>query len=86
LFIHGRENYRRNSTLNAYMFYKNIVYVIPQYALGFNSGWSGQVLYDPFMYQMYNMTCTSLPIIWYSTFDFEYVKGIADGVVDTVTK
>jgi phospholipid-transporting ATPase len=33
LFIHGREAYRRNAFLMAYTFYKNILYVIPQYTL-----------------------------------------------------
>lgn len=68
------------------MFYKNIVYVVAQYLFGFNSGFSGQVVYDPLMYQLYNMTCTSLPIIWYSVFDFEYLKGTGETQNDKNTK
>jgi phospholipid-transporting ATPase len=41
LFIHGREAYRRNSTLIGYTFYKNVMYVMAQYYFGFNSGFSG---------------------------------------------
>ena len=41
LFIHGREAYRRNSFLMAYTFYKNVLYVVPQYYFGFNSAFSG---------------------------------------------
>ena len=58
----------------AYTFYKNVLYVIPQYYFGFNSAFSGQTLYEPFIYQLYNITMTSLPIMWFALFDFEYLK------------
>lgn len=32
------------------------------------------MLYEPFIYQMYNITFTSIPIMFYCLFDFEYVK------------
>jgi phospholipid-transporting ATPase len=70
LFVHGREAYRRNAFLIAYTFYKNVLYVMPQYYFGFDSAFSGQPLYDPFIYQLYNITMTSLPIMWYALFDF----------------
>ena len=41
LFVHGREDYRRNSILVAYMFYKNILYVFTQYYFGYWSSFSG---------------------------------------------
>lgn len=41
LFYHGREAYRRNGTLAYYMFYKNQLFVLPQYWFGFASGFSG---------------------------------------------
>lgn len=72
--MHGREAYRRNSFLIAYTFYKNVLYVMPQYFFGFNSAFSGQPLYDPFIYQLYNITMTSLPIMWFALFDFQYFK------------
>jgi len=31
LFVHGREAYRRNSYLVCYIFYKNILFVLPQF-------------------------------------------------------
>lgn len=37
LFVHGREAYRRNSYLIIYMFYKNVVYVLPIFYFGFVS-------------------------------------------------
>lgn len=41
LFIHGRENYRRNTIVVLYSFYKNFLYVLTQFALGPWSGFSG---------------------------------------------
>lgn len=41
IFVHGREAYRRNSYLIQYMFYKNVVYVIPLWFFGCFSQFSG---------------------------------------------
>lgn len=74
MFVHGREAYRRNALLILYNFYKNVLYITTQYFFGFKSGFSGQVLYEPFIYQLYNVTFTSLPIMFYCLFDFELDK------------
>jgi magnesium-transporting ATPase (P-type) len=74
LFIHGREDYRRNCMVVKYTFYKNILYVIPQYYFGFWSSFSGQTLYEPFFYQLYNITMTSLPIMYFPLFDWQHTK------------
>ena len=74
MFVHGREAYRRNSMLILYNFYKNVMYVTAQYFFGFFSAFSGQPLYEPMIYQLYNITMTSVPIMFYSLFDFEYEK------------
>lgn len=50
LFIHGREAYRRNTEVVCYSFYKNILYIMAQYWYGFASVFSGQPLYEPFIY------------------------------------
>ena len=57
-----------------YNFYKNFLYVVPQFYLGFYAAFAGQPLYEQMIYQMYNITMTSLPILWYSVFDFQYKK------------
>lgn len=57
-----------------YTFYKNVLYVFVQYLFGMNSAFSGQPLYEGFIYQMYNITMTSLPIMYFALFDFEYEK------------
>ena len=51
-----------------------MLYVITQYYFGFVSAFSGQPLYEPVIYQFYNITMTSLPIMFYALFDFEYEK------------
>ena len=71
LFVHGREAYRRNADLICYMFYKNVLYVIVQYIFGFFSVFSGQGMYEQWLYQVYNVTYTSFPIIIYALFDYE---------------
>ena len=50
LFYHGREAYRRNSYLALYMFYKNILFVMPLFWFGFFSSFSGQTLYESVLY------------------------------------
>lgn len=76
MFVHGREAYRRNSLLILYTFYKNVLYITTQFFFGFSSLFSGQPLYEPFIYQLYNITMTSLPIMYFALFDFEYEKDI----------
>lgn len=76
MFVHGREAYRRNATLVLYNFYKNVVYVSTQYFFGFFSAFSGQPLYEPFIYQLYNICFTSIPVMYFSLFDFEHDKDV----------
>jgi phospholipid-transporting ATPase len=71
LFVHGRESYRKNSFVVCYNFYKNVLFVMPQFWFGFVSYFSGQTLYDPWIYQFYNIIYTCLPIIWFGIYDKE---------------
>lgn len=57
-----------------YSFYKNFLYVTTQYWFGFYSVFSGQVLYEKAIYQLFNITFTSWPIIWFAVWDREYDK------------
>lgn len=50
LFLHGREAYRRNGELILFMFYKNILYVIVQFMFGYYSIFSGQTMYEKWIY------------------------------------
>jgi phospholipid-transporting ATPase len=76
MFYHGREAYRRNAFLVIYMFYKNITFVMPQYWFGFVSAFSGQTLYESWIYQLYNIVFTAFPVMWYSVMDKQFSKKI----------
>lgn len=70
MFTHGREAYRRNSYLILYMFYKNVLYVLPIFYYGFLSQFSGTAFYNNTMYQCYNIFFTGMPVCWFCTFDW----------------
>jgi phospholipid-transporting ATPase len=40
LLVHGRECYRRNSYLICFMFYKNFIFIIPQFWYGILNAFS----------------------------------------------
>ena len=72
MFHHGRENYRRNTYAISYIFYKNILLVIPIWFFGWSSMFSGTQIYNFQLYSLYNVIFTSAPIIWFTTWDREY--------------
>ena len=71
LFFHGHESLRKNSFIICYNFYKNFLFVMPLFFVGFYSVFSGQTIYDPWLYQLYNIAFTVLPIIWFGIYDSE---------------
>ncbi len=71
LFVHGRESYRKNSFIVCYNFYKNFLFVLPQFWLGFENYFSGQYLYDPYIYQLFNIIFACFPIVWFGIYDKE---------------
>jgi phospholipid-transporting ATPase len=46
ILYHGRENYRRNSYMIFYIFYKNLLFVAPLFLFGIYSGFSGESPYE----------------------------------------
>ena len=68
LLVHGRWNYRRMAVVVLYSFYKNFVLVITLFAFGFRSGFSGSVLYEQWLYALYNFF-TTLPAIGIGIFE-----------------
>lgn len=72
MLYYGRESYRRNSNVICYNFYKNMVLVLPQFWFGMRSGFSGQNIYNVFIYQLYNIIFASMPIVIYGLLDKEY--------------
>jgi len=69
LFVHGRESYRRNSTLVCYNFYKNMVLVLPPFLYGPCMAFSGQPFYEQVLYQFYNVFFTFFPCMCYAILD-----------------
>ena len=74
LFFHGRECYRRNSWVILYNFYKNILFVVPMIYSGTISLFSGTTIYDPWIYQFYNIFYSFLPCFWFGIYNYEYEK------------
>ena len=74
LFVHGRESYRRNSFATLFIFYKNILETAPIFYFGIWSIFSGTMIYHLILYNMFNPLFTSIPIVWFSTMDFEHPK------------
>eukprot|EP00442_Polarella_glacialis_P051630 CAMPEP_0115145912 /NCGR_PEP_ID=MMETSP0227-20121206/62399_1 /TAXON_ID=89957 /ORGANISM="Polarella glacialis, Strain CCMP 1383" /LENGTH=1121 /DNA_ID=CAMNT_0002555523 /DNA_START=1 /DNA_END=3366 /DNA_ORIENTATION=- len=74
LLVHGRWCYRRVAILVNYMFYKNVVVVLPQYFLGCVSGFSGQKLYNDILYQSYNVVHSAAPIMIFALLDQDVSK------------
>ncbi|EGR32840.1 phospholipid-translocating p-type flippase family protein, putative [Ichthyophthirius multifiliis] len=72
LFYHGRECYRKNTQLVCYNFFKNILLVMPQFWYGWTSLFSGQTLYNSFIYQLFNIFFSSVPIMVFAVWDYEY--------------
>lgn len=71
LFVHGRESYRKNCTVICYNFYKNMLVVFPLFCYGAFSAYSGQLMFNMWLYQLYNLLFSSIPIGIYAIFDRE---------------
>lgn len=63
LFVHGRWNYMRISQMILYFFYKNMLFTLPQFMLGFYSAYSGQSMFDDWYMSLYNLLFTSVPLV-----------------------
>ncbi|RHY53560.1 hypothetical protein DYB34_006566 [Aphanomyces astaci] len=69
LLVHGRWMNRRMSILTLYMFYKNVLLVLPQFFFGYYCSFSGQSTYYDSLYQLYNVCFTALPVFLFSVSD-----------------
>lgn len=59
ILFHGRESYRRISYTVGYMFYKNVIAIMTFFWFGLVSNFSGQPIYDPWLYQFYGIAFTA---------------------------
>jgi len=72
ILFYGRECYRKNALFTLYQFYKNYILIFPQLWYGLASGMSGLALYEPFLFQSYNIFFANLPMIIYGVIDREF--------------
>ncbi|XP_076046223.1 phospholipid-transporting ATPase IF-like isoform X2 [Oratosquilla oratoria] len=69
LLVHGHWYYVRVATLVLYSFYKNFVFITPNIFYATMSAFSTQSVYESFSLTFFNITHTSLPIIFYGLFE-----------------
>ncbi|EKX72656.1 P-type ATPase family member protein [Theileria equi strain WA] len=74
LLNHGRCCYRRISKSIAYMFYKNIILIVPLFYYGWISCFSGQKLYFSIYMALYNVFFTGMPVIILGVLDTDISK------------
>jgi phospholipid-transporting ATPase len=51
-----------------------VLFVMPQFWFGFYSAFSGQVFYEKWIYQIFNIVFTAFPIMIFALFDQEHLK------------
>ena len=78
MFVHGREAIRRNSMMINLSYFKNELVIGIQYFLAFVSGFSGQIIYEPIAFAMYNTMFTQITLLYYQTMDLEHEKDGTD--------
>jgi phospholipid-transporting ATPase len=75
ILIHGRWQYRRIAKLVLYMFYKNVLICLPSYFLNLTTAlFSGQRLFEEYMYQLFNVIFTSWPLIFFGVLEQDLNK------------
>ena len=72
MFVHGRLHYRRITTLVCYMFYKNGLLSLSSFWFGFYNGFSGQIFFNDWAYQLYNVAFTAFPIMLFAIIDRDH--------------
>ncbi|KAI1285877.1 Phospholipid-transporting ATPase IF [Halotydeus destructor] len=65
LLVHGNLFYYRVAMLIHYFFYKNVIFVVPQFLFSFYNAFSSQTLYHGVLLMLYNMIYTASPILIY---------------------
>eukprot|EP00466_Bigelowiella_natans_P013751 jgi/Bigna1/56260/estExt_Genewise1Plus.C_900001 len=69
LFVHGAWSYERISIMVLYIFYKTAIAATIMFFFGFFSAFSGQQLFNAWIFLFYNAVFTALPIIVVSVLD-----------------
>lgn len=69
VLVHGRSMNRRVSILTLYIFYKNVLLVLPQFVYGAYCLYSGQSTYYDTLLQLFNIGFTALPVLFFAVLD-----------------
>lgn len=74
LIVHGRNGYKRVSTMICYYFYKNVVLVFTELHFAYYNGFSGQIFFADWLPTLYNAFFTS----WQCLFALMYERDVDD--------
>ncbi|EAN31223.2 phospholipid-translocating P-type ATPase flippase family protein [Theileria parva strain Muguga] len=74
---HGRCCYRNTSKCISYMFYKNVILIIPLFFYAYISLFSGQKIYYSLFVAIYNVVFTSVPVGIFGIVDQDYNKSLS---------
>lgn len=69
VLVHGRAMNRRIAILTLYIFYKNVLLVLPQFVYGAYCLYSGQSTYYDTLLQLFNICFTALPVLYFAIVD-----------------
>lgn len=78
LFVHGHLFYNRTSNTIQYFFYKNILFILPQFLFSFYNPSFVSTLYHPILLIGYNLFFTSLPVLLYGLFEVHIPEGMLE--------
>lgn len=74
LLVHGRESYRKNSHVVIFSIYKNLLLMLPIVLFSAYCGFSGLQVYDDWLFHLYSVLFTSVPIVVYGVMDMQFEK------------
>ena len=77
-FIHGHLFYHRTANTIHYFFYKNILFIVPQFIYSLYNQSSARSLYHPIMLVSYNLIFTSMPILLYGLSEISISKQLLE--------
>ena len=77
LAVHGRYSYLRNADVVQYSIYKNAILSIMLFFYDFYDGFSGTLLYDTWLFTLYNVMFTALPPLILGLFERDVSPGTA---------
>lgn len=78
IFVHGQLFYHRTANTVHYFFYKNLLFILPQFLYSFHNLSSGQSLYHPILLMCFNLLFTSLPVLLYGLLEVHIPETILE--------